>query len=177
MLTISNINNFNTVKNQPLTLIRAAGCVYDYQNFEQILNLKTNVFLKKCLGSIFCQVILSKKRCFWRFLNHWVGETACHFHIFRAALKAFSTSLTPSTTTPRPGTLPANSRGTKQFLSHPHGPIYIYYIWYTILYYICDIYISELLTTVAAWHRASLSTISRLRSRIQLLAARQRQFI
>jgi hypothetical protein len=31
------------------------------------------------------------------------------------------TSKTPSTTTPGPGTPPANSRRTKQFWSRPHG--------------------------------------------------------
>jgi hypothetical protein len=40
---------------------------------------------------------------------------------FWAAWKACLTSLTPSTTTPRWGTPPANSRCTKQFWSRPHG--------------------------------------------------------
>jgi hypothetical protein len=52
-----------------------------------------------------------------------------HFCIFRAALKSYLTSLTPSTTTPRLGTPPANSRRTKQ-------NIYIYYIYIYIIYYI-----------------------------------------
>ncbi len=58
------------------------------------------------------------------------------FRIFRAALKSYLTSLTPSTTTPGPGTPPANR--TKEY-------IYIYYllyiIYYTlyIIYYIIDI--------------------------------------
>ncbi len=52
-----------------------------------------------------------------------------------------------STTTPGPGTPPANSRRTKQFWSRPHG-----------LY----IFLSEgpeLLTTAAAWRVAPLSPI------------------
>ncbi len=36
------------------------------------------------------------------------------FHTFRVAWKAYLTSITPFTTTPRPGTPPANSRPTKQ---------------------------------------------------------------
>ncbi len=35
---------------------------------------------------------------------------------------AYLPPLTPSATTPCPGTPPANSRLTKQFLSRPHGP-------------------------------------------------------
>jgi hypothetical protein len=43
---------------------------------------------------------------------------------------------------PRPGTPPANSRCTKQFLSHPLGLIYTYiYILYIIFYIIYVIYI------------------------------------
>jgi hypothetical protein len=37
------------------------------------------------------------------------------FCLFQAALKAYWASLIPSTTTPGPGTPPANSRRTKQF--------------------------------------------------------------
>jgi hypothetical protein len=45
----------------------------------------------------------------------------CRFHTFRAAWKAYLTSITLSTTTPGPGTPPARSRRTKQFWSRPHG--------------------------------------------------------
>jgi hypothetical protein len=66
----------------------------------------------------------------WPFLHR--------FCIIQAALKANLTSLTLSTTTPGPGpgTPPANSRRTKQFLSHPHGLIYyiLYYIYYIYIY-------------------------------------------
>jgi hypothetical protein len=80
------------------------------------------------------------------------------FRIFQAALKSYLPSLTPSTTTPGLGTPPANSRRTKQFLSHPHDLLYHIYIYikYYILYYIYYIYILELLTTAVAWPRASL---------------------
>jgi hypothetical protein len=44
-----------------------------------------------------------------------------HFHLFRAALTAYLASVIPSTTTPGPGTPPANSRRTKQFWSGPRG--------------------------------------------------------
>jgi hypothetical protein len=45
-----------------VTLIRAAGGVYDFRNFEQVQlhkalsneKFKINVFLKKCLWNIFC---------------------------------------------------------------------------------------------------------------------------
>ncbi len=43
------------------------------------------------------------------------------FRFFRAALKAYLASVIPSTTTPGPGTPPANSRRTKQFWSGPRG--------------------------------------------------------
>ncbi len=44
-----------------------------------------------------------------------------HFHTFRAAWKAYLTSLTPPTTIPGPGTPPANSQCTMQFVSRPCG--------------------------------------------------------
>ncbi len=43
------------------------------------------------------------------------------FNLFRVALKGYLASVIPSTTTPGPGTPPANSRRTKQFWSHPRG--------------------------------------------------------
>jgi hypothetical protein len=43
------------------------------------------------------------------------------FRLFRAALKAYLTSVILSTTTPGLGTPPANSRRTKQFWSGPRG--------------------------------------------------------
>ncbi len=73
------------------------------------------------------------------------------FCIFRAALKAYLTSLTPSTTTPCPGIPPANSQRTKQFFSHPHGLIYILY--YFILLYMLYIYIYIYLSFwLQPWH-------------------------
>jgi hypothetical protein len=42
------------------------------------------------------------------------------FWLFRMAVKEYMISMNLSTTTPRPGTPPANSRRTKQFWSRPH---------------------------------------------------------
>jgi hypothetical protein len=36
-------------------------------------------------------------------------------------VKVYMTSVNLTTTTPRPGTPPANSRRAKQFWNHPHG--------------------------------------------------------
>jgi hypothetical protein len=43
------------------------------------------------------------------------------FCLFRTAVKVYMTSRKLSTTTPGPGTPPANSRRAKQFWSRPHG--------------------------------------------------------
>jgi hypothetical protein len=45
----------------------------------------------------------------------------CHFCTFQVAWGHTLATLTTSTTAPCPGTPPANSRRTKQFLSHPLG--------------------------------------------------------
>jgi hypothetical protein len=45
----------------------------------------------------------------------------CRFWLFRMAVKVYMTSRNLTTTTPRPGTPPANSRRAKQFWNHPHG--------------------------------------------------------
>ncbi len=84
-------------------------------------NFKIDVFLKKRLWSISCSVLLSKKR---RFISQKMWETACFLYIqfsyISGGMGVCLTPLTPSTATPCPGTPPANSRCTKQFLSHPH---------------------------------------------------------
>jgi hypothetical protein len=67
---------------------------------------------------------MSKKRHFWQFISQNVCEMARffrRFRLFRAALKVYLASVIPSTTTPGPGTPPANSRRTKQFWSQPRG--------------------------------------------------------
>ncbi len=64
---------------------------------------------------------------------------AVFVYVFRAALKAYLTSLIPSTTTPGPSTPPTNSRRTKQY-------IYIcidYILFMYILYYIYTVYINK----------------------------------
>ncbi len=43
------------------------------------------------------------------------------FRLFRTAVKVYMTSMNISTTTPGPGTPPANSRRAKKFWSRPHG--------------------------------------------------------
>jgi hypothetical protein len=53
----------------------------------------------------------------------------CRFSIFRAALKSYLTSLTPSTTIPGLGTSLANSQCTKQYI----------YVYICIVYYILHI--------------------------------------
>jgi hypothetical protein len=56
---------------------------------------------------------------FEQFLSHKVRETPVFGAVFVifGRLGAYLPPLTPSTTTPCPGTTPANSRRTKQFLS------------------------------------------------------------
>ncbi len=43
------------------------------------------------------------------------------FWLFRTAVKVYMTSMKLPTTTPGPGTPPANSRRAKQFWGRPHG--------------------------------------------------------
>ncbi len=45
----------------------------------------------------------------------------CRFWLFRTAVKVYMTSMNLSTTTPGPGTPPANNQRAKQFWSRPHG--------------------------------------------------------
>jgi hypothetical protein len=45
-------------------------------------NLKINVFVKKHLGSISYQVLLSKKWHFWQFLSQSVRKTARFYAVF-----------------------------------------------------------------------------------------------
>jgi hypothetical protein len=66
-------------------------------------------YLKNGLFSTF-KSISAGNRLFWRRL--------C---TLRAAKGDFFTPLTPTTTTPCPGTRPTNNRCIKQFLSHPHS--------------------------------------------------------
>jgi hypothetical protein len=44
-----------------------------------------------------------------------------YFWLFRTAVKVYMTSMNLTTTTPRLGTPPANSRRAKQFWNRPHG--------------------------------------------------------
>jgi hypothetical protein len=66
----------------------------------------------------------------------------CAVFVYSGQLwKAYMTSLTPSTTTPGPGTPPANSRCTKQYIYIYIYIIIKYYILYIIYYIIYIIYI------------------------------------
>ncbi len=139
-------------------------------------NFKINIFLKKRLGSLYCQVILSKKWHFWHFLK---SMSVGNWLFLRAALKSYLTSLTPPPPLGRALPLPIVGAPSSIF-KYIYLLYIIYYILniiYYILLYILYIYISELPTTALAWRRASHSPIGRLRSHIRLLAALQRQFI
>jgi hypothetical protein len=91
-----------------LTLTREAGGVFKFRKFKQVKlhnalsneNFKINVFLKKCIRSISCQVHLSEKRCFWRFIRQKVREIICFspFSYISGGMGVFLTPLTPSTT-------------------------------------------------------------------------------
>jgi hypothetical protein len=83
---------------------------------------KIRVFLKNVL-----YILLSTYEQTTAFLAIYKPKRAlnglffCRFRQIRAALKVYLASVIPSTTTPGPGTPPANSRRTKQFWSHPRG--------------------------------------------------------
>jgi hypothetical protein len=67
---------------------------------------------------------LSEKRRFQGFISQKERETTHFVSLFSyipGIMGAYLTPLTPFTTTPCPGTPPANNKLTKQFLSHPHG--------------------------------------------------------
>jgi hypothetical protein len=109
-----------------LTLIRAAGGLYDFETWNRYnstmpqvtKNFKINVFLKNILLSP-----LSEKQCFQRLISQKVQEIARFLSIFvHSGLHgAYLTPLTPSTNTSCPGTPPANSRRTKRFSSRLHS--------------------------------------------------------
>jgi hypothetical protein len=94
-----------------LTLIHAAGGVYDFQNFEE-------VYLCNGLSSEFQNSCIPRKTSReYILLSTYERKTAfsyiykplpffCRFCIFRTAWKAYLTSMTPSTTTPGPGAPP-----------------------------------------------------------------------
>jgi hypothetical protein len=82
---------------------------------------KINVFLKKRLGSISCT--FERKMAFSAIYKTNSAGNHLFFTVsyISSSMGAYLTLLTPSTTAPCPGTAPANSRLTKQFLSRPHG--------------------------------------------------------
>ncbi len=76
---------------------------------------KIHLFLKKRLLIIFCTTLLQKYRIY-----QLISAVKRPFLYILGTLGAYLPLSTPSTTTPYLGTLPANSRCTKQFLSCLH---------------------------------------------------------
>jgi hypothetical protein len=114
-----------------LTLIRAAGGVYDFQNFEEvyICNGLSSKLQNSCVSQKTSRVYillstLERKTAFFASYRPKCARNRLFFRrfwLFRTAVKVYMTSMKLSNTTPGPGTPPANSRRTKQFWSRPHG--------------------------------------------------------
>jgi hypothetical protein len=114
-----------------LTLICAAGGVYDFQNFEEVYlcnglsrELQNSCISQKTSREYILLSTLERKTAFsaiYRPKRPRNRPFFCRFWLFRTAVKVNMTSMNLSTTTPGPGTPPANSRCAKQFWSHPHG--------------------------------------------------------
>jgi hypothetical protein len=114
-----------------LTLIRAAGGVYDFQNFEEVYlcnglssDLQNSCVPQKTSREYILLNTLERKTVFsasYRPKRARNRPFFRRFSLFRTAVKVYMTSMKLSTTTPGPGTSPANSRRTKQFWSRPHG--------------------------------------------------------
>jgi hypothetical protein len=135
-----------------------AGGVYDFQNFEEVYlcnglssNLQNLCVPQKTSREYILLNALEQKTAFfasYRPKRAWNCPFFRRFWRFRTAVKVYMTSMKLSTTTPGPGTPPANSRRTKQFWSRPHG---------------LKLFLSEgPELTAAAWRIASLSPIGRL---------------
>jgi hypothetical protein len=114
-----------------LTLIRAAGGVYDFRYFEEVYlcnglssDLQNSCVPQKTSREYILLITLDQKTAFsasYRPKHARNRPFFRRFWLFRTAVKVHMTSMKLSTTTPRPGTPPANSRRTKQFWSCPHG--------------------------------------------------------
>ncbi len=94
---------------------------YNSTTPEVTKNFKIYIFLKKLLRSIFWLLLLSKNGIFSIFKSVSVGNRhfICLFCTFRAAWKAYLTSMTPSTTTPGQGTLPRQQLAHQAVLEPP----------------------------------------------------------
>ncbi len=119
------------LKQKILTLIRAAGGVYDFQNFEEVYlcnglrsELQNSFIPQKTSREYILLSTLERKMPFsaiYRPIRAQNRPFFRRFWLFCTAVKVYMTSMNLSTITPRPGTPPANSRHAKQFWSPPHG--------------------------------------------------------
>jgi hypothetical protein len=114
-----------------LPLIRAAGGVNDFRNFEEVFfcnglssDLQNLCIPQKTSREYILLSTFERKTAFSAIYKPKCSQDRPllrHFRLFRAALKSYLASVIPSTTTPGPGTPPINSRCTKQFWSCPRG--------------------------------------------------------
>ncbi len=108
-----------------LTLIRAAGGVYDFRNFEEVYlcnglssNLQNSCISQKTSREYILLNTLEPKNGVFASYRPKRAQNRlffCRFWLLRTAVKVYMTSMKLSTTTPGQGTPPANSRRTKQF--------------------------------------------------------------
>jgi hypothetical protein len=111
-----------------LTLIRAAGGVYDFRNFKEIYlcnglssDLQNSCIPRKTSREYILLNTLERRTAFsasYRSKRAKIARFFRRFWLFRTAVKGIYDL---STTTPGPSTPPANSRRTKQFWSAPRG--------------------------------------------------------
>jgi hypothetical protein len=110
-----------------LTLIRAAGGVYDFRNFEEVYlcnglssELQNSFIPQKTSREYILLNTLEQKTAFlaiYRPKRERNRPVFRRFWLFRMAVKVYMTSMKLSTTNPGPG----NSWRAKQFWSRPHG--------------------------------------------------------
>ncbi len=114
-----------------LTLIRAAGGVYDFRNFEEVYlcnglssELQNSCIPRKTSREYILLSTYEQKTAFSAIYRPKCVQNCPFFRqfwLFRTTVKVYMTSMNISTTTPGPGTPPADSRRAKQFWSPPHG--------------------------------------------------------
>jgi hypothetical protein len=73
----------------PLTLIRAAGGVYDFRNFEEVYlcnglssELQNSCIPQKKSRKYILLSTYARKTAFWQFISQNVRETDCFFAVF-----------------------------------------------------------------------------------------------
>jgi hypothetical protein len=111
-----------------LTLIRAAGGVYDFRNFEELYlcngssrDLQNSCIPRKPSREYILLSTLERKTAFSAIYRPKRARNRPFFRrfsLFRTAVKVYMTSPPPPQ---GPGTPPANSQRAKQFWSRPHG--------------------------------------------------------